>query len=162
MPHFSTKRVVELTADQAFSIAADVGSYKDFLPLLGRSALRGPRTQAGEEELFTADLQIAYEKLGFRETFTSQVTTNAVKRNVIATSSDGPLKSLKAVWQIVELSPNKSEVSITVDYALKNAMLQLVAGGMMDFAAQKILSAFEERGRVLFKAFSSDQLKPQA
>jgi coenzyme Q-binding protein COQ10 len=155
MSHFSTKRIVYLTADQAFAIAADVGSYKDFLPLLGRSSVRGPRTQIGDNELFSADLQIAYEKLGFRETFTSQVTCNALKRTVIATSSDGPLKSLKAVWQIVELAANKAEVSVTVDYTLKNLMLQMVAGGMMDFAAQKILTAFEERGRELFMAVPS-------
>jgi coenzyme Q-binding protein COQ10 len=154
MPHFSTKRIVNLTAEQAFLIAADVASYKEFLPLLGRSTIRGARTQVGDDEMFSADLQITYEKLGFRETFTSQVTTNAVTRRVIATSADGPLKALKAVWQIEELAGNKTEVSITVDYTLKNMMLQMAASGMMDFAAQEVLTAFENRGRALFSAVS--------
>jgi coenzyme Q-binding protein COQ10 len=152
MPHFSTTRTVNLTADQAFIIAADVSSYKEFLPLLSRSSVRGARIQRGDDEMFSADLQIAYEKLGFREAFTSQVTCNAAMRSVIANSSDGPLKSLKAVWQILEIDTHKAEVSITIDYVLKNMMLQLVAGGMMDFAAQKVLAAFEQRGRALFGA----------
>ena len=154
MPKFSTTRRVDLTVDQAFAIAADVASYKDFLPLLKRSVIRGERKVAGNTTSFDADLQVAVEKLGFTETFTSQVTTDSETHQVTATSSDGPLKSMKTVWNIVAAG-TQTDVSITVDYTLKNMMLQLMAGGIADFAAQKIMTAFEERGRKLYAARSS-------
>lgn len=150
MPKFSTTRHVNLTVDQAFSIAADVASYKDFLPLLKRSVVRGERTRVGDTETFDADLQVAFEKLGLRETFTSHVTIDAANHCVTATSSDGPMKALKAVWNIVAVGESQSDVSITVDYTMKNVMLQMMAGGLTDFAAQKIMQAFEDRGRALY------------
>ena len=149
MPHFTTTRRVNLSAEQAFAIAADVGSYKEFLPLLNRSVVRGERRKNGSEESFDADLQVGLEKLGFRETFTSQVTTNSADYTVIATSSDGPLKSLRAVWSIVAVGEG-ADVTIAIDYTLKNMMLQMMASSMMGFATEKMLQAFEERGRMLY------------
>jgi coenzyme Q-binding protein COQ10 len=150
LPKFSTTRRVNLSVEQAFAIAADVASYKDFLPLLKRSVIRGEKKRAGEIETFDADLQVAFEKLGLRESFTSQVTSNTADHTVTATSSDGPMKSLKAVWKIQTTDDGNSDVSITIDYTMKSMMLQMVAGGLTDFAAQKILQAFEDRGRALY------------
>ena len=155
MPKFATTRRVDLTVNQAFAIAADVASYKDFLPLLKRSTIRGERKRVGEIETFDADLLVAFEKLGLRETFTSQVTTDASQYSVTALSSDGPMKALKAVWNIRSVEDGKTDVTITVDYTMKNMMLQMMADGLTDFAAQKIMQAFEDRGRVLYgKALS--------
>ncbi len=150
MPKFSITRRVNLSIDQAFAIAADVASYKDFLPLLKRSVIRGERKRIGDIETFDADLQVAFEKLGLRETFTSQVTINASDHTVTATSSDGPMKALKAVWKIVGIENDIADVSITVEYTMKSMMLQMVAGGLTDFAAQKIMQAFEARGKALY------------
>jgi coenzyme Q-binding protein COQ10 len=152
MPHFSTTKRVNLTAEQAFAIAADVTSYKDFLPLLERSTIRGERTNTNDGESFDADLTIGYSKLGVRESFKSHVVCDGLSHTVTATSSDGPMKSLKAVWKIVQTADGKTEVSIVVDYVLKSTMLQLMVRGLMDFAAQKIMQAFEERGRLLYSS----------
>ncbi len=150
MSHFTTTRRVNLSADQAFAIAADVGSYKKFLPLLKRSVIRGERRKAGAEISFEADLQVSLEKLGFRESFRSHVVTNNENNTVIATSSDGPLKSLRAVWSIVAAGEGQADVTITIDYILKNMMLQMMAGSMMGFATEKMLQAFEDRGQALY------------
>lgn len=152
MPHFFTTRRIALTPAQAYAIAADVASYKEFLPLLNRSTVRGEKQRHGNTEIFDADLQVAFEKLGLRESFTSHVVADSDNRLVTATSSDGPLKSLKAVWKIVVAPDDQTDVSIAIDYTLKSMMLQIIVGKFMDFAAQKILQAFEERGRVLYGA----------
>ena len=150
MPKFTATRRVNLTVEQAFAIAADVASYKDFLPLLKRSVVRGEKKRVGDTETFDADLQVAFEKLGLRETFTSHVISDAKDQTVTATSSDGPMKALKAVWRILDADNGNADVSITVDYTMKNMMLQMVAGGLTDFAAQKIMQAFEDRGKALY------------
>ena len=120
------------------------------LPLLKRSVIRGEKKRVGEIETFDADLQVAFEKLRLRESFTSQVIANTADHTVTATSSDGPMKALKAVWKIQTADDRNSDVSITVDYTMISMMLQMVAGGLTDFAAQKILQAFEDRGRALY------------
>jgi coenzyme Q-binding protein COQ10 len=155
MPHFSTTRRVNLSAEQAYAIAADVGSYDEFLPLLRRSTIRGERTIIGEVESFKADLTVGFDKLKVQESFTSLVSADHLNRCVTATSHDGPMKALKAVWKIVPQSDGKAEVSITVDYTLKSMMLQMMASGLMDFAAHKIMQAFEERGIKLYGALTS-------
>ena len=150
MPKFTATRRVDLTVDQAFAIAADVASYKDFLPLLNRSVIRGERKRQGNAETFDADLQVAFEKLGLRETFTSHVTTNSDNHTVTATSSDGPMKALLAIWKIADADNGKADVTIQVDYTMKNMMLQIMASGVTDFVSQKIMQAFEDRGKVLY------------
>lgn len=152
MSHFSTTRRVNLTPAQAYAIAADVASYKEFIPLLKRSVIRGDRKNENGVERFLADLVLVVPKINMTESFTSAVTADISNHLVTATSSDGPLKSLKAVWKISSTADGKADVSITVDYTLKNMMLQMMAGGFMDFAAQKIMQAFEDRGRALYSS----------
>lgn len=123
--------------------------------MLKRSIIRGQIKRVGDTDIFDADLQIAFDKLGLRETFTSHVITDATHHCVTATSFDGPMKALKAVWNILGTDDGKADVSITVDYTMKNKMLQMLVGGLTDFAAQKIMKAFEDRGKSLYgKALS--------
>ncbi len=100
MATVSVKRVVSLTAEQAFAIASDVNEYKDFLPLVTRSTIRGKVEQKGPIKRFAADMMISVDKLGMRDNFTSDVVADADARTVVATSQDGPMKDLRATWTI--------------------------------------------------------------
>ena len=154
LAQFQMTRRVGITAEQAFGIAADVGSYKEFLPLVVRSTVRRRKEISKSKSQFAGDLQIRIEKLGREESFTSQVETDSEARLVTATSTDGPVKSLTAVWKI-EPQGTAADVTISVDYVLKSMLLQLAAGKFMDYAAQKILNAFEERATKLYGSSSS-------
>ncbi len=149
MAQFQLTRRVAITADQAFGIAADVGSYKEFLPLVVRSTVRGLKQLSQSETQFSGDLQIRIDKLNLTENFTSEVQTNSAFRTVTATSSDGPVKSMTAVWHI-EPQGEAADVTVKVDYVLKSMLLQLAAGRLVDYAAEKILNAFEDRAAVLY------------
>lgn len=146
---FQMTRRVAITAEQAFGIAADVGSYKEFLPLVVRSTVRGLKKVSATQNEFAGDLQIRVEKLNLTESFTSEVKTDSESRIVTATSQDGPVKSLTAEWHIAPQGKD-ADVTIRVDYVLKSMLLQLAAGRLVDYAAQKILNAFEERAAVLY------------
>jgi coenzyme Q-binding protein COQ10 len=150
MGHVAVKRVVPLTVDEAFAIAADVAAYKDFLPLVTRSTIRGPVEEQGNVKRFSADLMVAVEKLGLRESFTSKVVADAAARSVTAISQDGPMKDLCAVWMITAIDGGRSSVAITIDYQFKNKLLQMAASRMMDYAVGRVLEAFEVRGRALY------------
>ena len=150
MAHVSVKRAVPLTLHQVFAIAADVASYKEFLPLCTRSTVRGAVEEQAGVKKFAADLQIAITKLGLSESFTSQVEADEPNKTVLATSQDGPMKNLRALWTMKSIDGARSEVSITIDYQLKNRLLQMAASSMMNHAVAKVLDAFETRGAQLY------------
>jgi coenzyme Q-binding protein COQ10 len=144
MASFKAARRVPVSADAAFHVAADVGAYEDFLPLLQRSTVRGTRQATDDGERFQAELVVAYEKLRLREAFVSSVETFVGSRRVVAMSSDGPFKSLNAEWQIAEAG-TACDVTIIIDYQLHNKLLQMVLAGAMDFAVAQVMKAFEQR-----------------
>lgn len=130
----------------AFAVASDVAAYKQFLPLLTRSVVRGPRVRTEEGESFDAELAVSYPKLGLTESFVSRVETFVASRLVRAVSTDGPFRSLTVEWLIKD-GGSGSDVSVSIDYAFRNPFIQIAAAGVMDFAVQKVMAAFEARAR---------------
>ncbi len=150
MPLFKTVRRIDVSPDVAFAVAADVAAYRQFLPLLTRSVIRGGKSQTESGETFAAELAVAFPKLGLSESFVSQVTTDSALRIVRATSSDKPFRALDAQW-IINAAPSGSIVAIAIDYSFRNPLLQLVASGLMDMAVRKVMTAFETRAKSLAK-----------
>lgn len=150
MPKFSVSRSVPYTAEQVFAIARDVARYKEFLPLVKRSIVRGARTDAQGLEHFEGELTVAYDKLRIEEVMTSRVTVDPAALTVTARSDQGPVKHLVSEWKIVPTGDTRCDINFTVDYTLKSKMLQMVLSGMFDMAVRKVMSAFEERARALY------------
>ena len=150
MPNFSVSRSVPYTADQVFAITRDVAHYKDFLPLVKRSVVRGVKTDAQGREAFEGELTLSYAKLGIEEVMASEVTVDPEALTVTSRSDQGPVKHMVAEWKIVPTGDRRCDITFTVDYALKNKMMQMMLSGMFDMAVRKIMSAFEERARQLY------------
>ena len=154
MPVFQTTRRVTVPADVAYAVAADVGSYREFLPLMQRSTVRGPRQAPAAGESFDAELSVAYPKLGLSESFVSRVETDGANRTVKATSRDAPFRAIETLWRISPADTG-SDVSIRIDYAFRNPLIQLAAGGLMEMAIQKVMAAFDARALAAQRSASS-------
>ena len=152
MPKFSTTHRVDLTPQQIFAVVADVGSYKEFLPLVERSTVRNRKPAVDGNENFGADLLVGYKKMGIQETFSSQVQTSLKDLSVSAVSSGNAVKKLISSWKIAAVEGGKSEITFAVDYEMKSPMLQMIMKGMFDSAARKIMGAFEARAAKLYKS----------
>jgi coenzyme Q-binding protein COQ10 len=150
MPRFEATRLIDVPADLAFQVAADVGNYDKFLPLLQRSTVRGARLKEGGVERFRAELVVAYASLGIREAFVSDVSADSVSRVVEAKSQDGPFKHVTTRWTVKE-DGARSSVSVVIDYALRNPLVQMAVTGAMPSAIEKLMTAFEGRARSLSK-----------
>jgi coenzyme Q-binding protein COQ10 len=146
MPKFEASRPLLVSPEIAFQVAADVGQYHSFLPLLERSTIRGARSQRGDETKFRAELVMAYGPLGLREAFVSAVTINAAARTVAAVSTDGPFKRVDTLWRVTSM-PSGSSISIVIDYALHSSLLQMAVTGLMPQAVERLMAAFEARAR---------------
>ena len=150
MPKFSVTRKVPYSADQVFAISMDVAQYRQFVPLVRRSAVRNRSRLPDGRETFEADLVVAYKKLNIEETLTSKVIVDPVNRLVTAQSTEGPVKHLHSEWRISEAGRGFSEIQLTVDYALKSRALQFILSGMFDMIVRRVLSAFEDRAKFLY------------
>ena len=138
------------TAEQVFSIARDVARYKEFLPLVKRSVVRNVKTHEDGIETFEGELTVAYDKLRIEEVMISRVTVDPKALTVTARSNEGPVKHLESEWRIKGTGGNRCDITFTVDYQLRSRTLQFVFSGMFDLAVRKVMSAFEERARVLY------------
>ena len=151
LPRFTVTRHVNFTPEQIFAVIADVGCYKEFLPLVERSTVRNRKPAIDDYESFSADLVIGYKKMGIHESFSSQVETSLVNLSVNAVSSGNAVKKLISSWQITAVGDNKSDITFAVDYEMKSHILQLMLSRMFDHAARKVMGAFEARAEKLYK-----------
>lgn len=152
MPKFSTTRRVDFNPQQIFAVIADVGSYKEFLPLVEHSTVRNRQPAIDGNENFGADLLVGYRKMGIHETFSSQVQTSLKDLSVSAVSSGNAVKKLISSWKITPIEDGKSEITFAVDYEMKSPIMQMVMKGIFDSAARKIMGAFEARAAKLYKS----------
>jgi coenzyme Q-binding protein COQ10 len=152
LPRFTVTRRVSFSSQQLFAVVADVGSYKEFLPLVERSTVRNRKPAVDEYESFSADLVIGYKKMGIHESFSSEVETSLPNLSVNAVSSGKAVKKLISSWQITAVEDNKSDITFAVDYEMKSHLLQMMLGGVFDHAARKVMSAFEARAEKLYNS----------
>ena len=156
MPSFSTTRRVGVPAAVAYGVAADVGAYQQFLPLLQRSEVRGSKQFENGCEVFEAELTVAYEKLGFRESFVSAVVCDLGKLTVTANSADGPFRAMRTVWSFKPAGV-KTDVTIYIDYNMRNPLVQFAVAAAIGMAVEKVMAAFEVRAKALHQGATQPQ-----
>jgi coenzyme Q-binding protein COQ10 len=136
-------------AAELFAIAADVDSYKDFLPLV-ESSRTFDRERVGEDvERFKGELRVRYKKLHIDETFVSDVIAERKDFKVSSRARGGLFDHIDAQWQFTDRKSGGSTVEFQVDYKAKSRSLQFFISGMFDFMVRKINNAFEARAREL-------------
>ena len=66
------------------------------------------------------------------------------------TNIGGPLKHLKNEWKFKEIN-EKTELDFSIDFELKNNLLNMIMKKYFNFGLKKITDAFELRALKLFK-----------
>jgi coenzyme Q-binding protein COQ10 len=148
MPRFSTKRRVRHSAADMFALVADVERYPEFVPLC-RDLIVRRRSARGEGiEVLTADMTVAYKMI--HETFTSRVTLDKPRLNILVEYLDGPFRYLENRWVFRPLTEQTCEVEFFIAYEFNSRMLGILMGAMFDTAFRKFAEAFERRADLVF------------
>jgi coenzyme Q-binding protein COQ10 len=147
MPHFQTKRRVQHSASEMFTLVADVERYPEFVPLCEALRVIGRRRE-GETEIILASMTVAYKLV--RETFTSEVRLDPAAGEIRVAYKDGPFKSLDNHWTFRPLGEAVCEVGFAIRYEFRSRMLQMLMGAMFDRAFRKFADAFEARADVVY------------
>jgi coenzyme Q-binding protein COQ10 len=155
MPQFSTKRRVKHSAADMFDLVADVERYPEFVPLC-RAMRVMRRTKAGDREVIVAQMTVAYKLI--RETFTSRVTLDRERLQILVEYLDGPFSRMENQWHFHPAAETTCEttceatcdVEFFIAYEFKSRTLGLLMGAMFDAAFRRFASAFEHRADLVF------------
>lgn len=152
MPKFNVTREMPYKAAELFAVAADVDSYKDFLPLVESSRTFERAKVSDGVERFKGELRVRYKKLHIDETFVSDVVADRNVLKVSSRSEGGLFEHVVAEWRFSDRKSGGSTVEFQVDYKAKSRSLQFFMSGMFDYMVRKINNAFEARARELHGA----------
>src|ERR1700733_4632434 len=143
MPQFSTKRRVAHSAADMFNLVADVEHYPEFVPLCRTLSVR-KRTSDGEgREIIIADMTVAYKLV--RETFTSRVTLDRKKLEILVEYLEGRFQKRKNRWTFGPAGADACDVEFFIAYEFRSRTLGLLMGAMFDAAFRRFAAAFERR-----------------
>jgi len=143
MPTFSNKRRVRHSAADMFDLVADVEHYPEFVPMCRAMKVR-QRTAAGEGvEVVVADMTVSFKLV--RETFSSRVTLDRPKLQILVEYLQGPFSYMQNRWTFRPLDDQACEVEFFIDYEFRSRTLGMMMGGMFDLAFRRFAAAFEAR-----------------
>ena len=148
MPTHQETKILPYSAEQMYSLVADVAAYPEFLPWCSAARLRS-NVHEGSSEILEADLVISFKV--FRERFGSRVTLWPADLKIDTEYLDGPFKYMVSNWAFRNVEGG-CEVTFFVDFEFKNAILQGIIGVVFNEAMQRVVRAFERRAADLFKA----------
>ena len=150
MPQFSTKRRVRHSASDMFDLVADVERYPQFVPLCQALRVR-KRTQEGEgKEVIVADMTVAYKFI--RETFTSRVTLERPKLEILVEYLEGPFQKRTNKWSFRPQGDDASDVYFFISYEFRSRTLGVLMGTMFETAFRRFSAAFERRADEVYGA----------
>ena len=146
MPTHSEIKYLPYSAEQMYSLVADIENYSEFLPWCSAARIRS-RLEEGDHEVIGADLVISFKV--FREKFGSRVILWPEKLRIDTAYLDGPFKHMVSNWSFKNMDEG-CEVTFFVDFEFKNVLLQKIIGVVFNEAMQRVVRAFEKRANELY------------
>jgi coenzyme Q-binding protein COQ10 len=148
MKSFRNRRKVNHSAAEMFALVSDVEAYPKFVPLCEGIRVRR-RIPAGEGlEVIVAEMDVGFRAIC--ERYTSRVTCNSPKLEILVEYIDGPFKKLDNRWNFRDEAPGpngepRSVVDFFIAYEFKSMALGMLMGAMFDTAFHKYSDAFVKR-----------------
>jgi coenzyme Q-binding protein COQ10 len=148
MPQFSTTRRVQHSAAEMFDLVADVERYPQFVPLCRSLNVRKRTTDAEGREVIVADMTVAYKLV--RETFTSRITLDRPKLQILVEYLQGPFQKMNNRWSFRPNGERACDVEFFISYEFRSRTLGLLMGAMFDAAFRHFAAAFERRADEIY------------
>jgi|SRR5580698_4244223 coenzyme Q-binding protein COQ10 len=143
MTQFTTTRRVRHSAADMFDLVADVEHYPQFVPLCRSLEVR-KRTEDGEgRDVIVADMTVAYKLI--RENFTSRVTLDRPKLQILVEYLEGPFQKMNNRWSFRPEDEHACEVEFFISYEFRSRTLGMLMGTVFDAAFRRFAAAFERR-----------------
>ena len=133
-----------------FDLVADVERYPEFVPLCKSLTVRRRSKDSEGREVVVADMTVAYKLI--RETFTSRVTLDRGKREILVEYLEGPFRAMNNRWRFHPTGEQASEIQFFIAYEFRSRTLGLLMGSIFDAAFRRFSAAFERRADQVYGA----------
>jgi coenzyme Q-binding protein COQ10 len=148
MPQFSTKRRVRHSASDMFDLVADIERYPEFVPLCRALKVKSRVAKGEGVEVLVADMTVAYKLI--HETFTSRVTLDKPKLQILVEYLSGPFSHLQNRWSFRPAGEQACDVEFFISYEFRSRVLAALMGAMFDAAFRRFAAAFEKRADEIY------------
>lgn len=149
MPQFSTKRRVRHSAADMFDLVADVEHYPEFVPLCRSLSVRQRSNDDEGRQVIVADMTVAYKFI--RESFTSRVTLDRKKAEILVEYLEGPFRKMSNRWNFRAAGQTACDVEFFIAYEFRSRTLGLLMGTMFETAFRRFSAAFERRADQVYR-----------
>ena len=139
-------RRIEYSADDMYSLVADVEKYPFFVPAC-KSLEVIKKSKDGNLVRIDAVMEVGYGFLN--EFFTSHITLNEEKFTIEVINNDGPFRRLNNYWQFND-TKSGSEIIFEIDFIAKNSFTGKIINLMFERVFSKYIYAFENRANELY------------
>ncbi len=133
-----------------FDLVADVERYPQFVPLCQSLRVRKRGSEGEGKEVIVADMTIAYKFI--RETFTSRVTLERAKLEILVEYLEGPFQQMNNRWSFRPVSDGVCDIEFFIAYEFRSRTLGMLMGTMFETAFRRFCVAFERRADEVYGA----------
>ena len=132
-----------------FDLVADVEHYPEFVPLCRSLKVRNRSTDTGGRQVIVADMTVAYKLI--YETFTSRVTLDRKRLEILVEYLEGPFRKMNNRWQFHPAEQGACDVEFFISYEFRSRTLGLLMGAMFEAAFRRFSAAFEHRADQIYR-----------
>ena len=147
MSSASIKKIIPCSKKDLIDMVLDIEKYSEFVPW----CIEGKINKKKESKNFIeieADLRVGKKFLN--EVYSSLVLYSKKNDTITVTNIEGPLKYLKNEWKFKKIN-NTTMLEFSIDFEIKNNLLNAIMKRSFNFGLNKIADAFEVRANKLFK-----------
>ena len=147
MSSASIKKIIACKKKDLIDMVLDIEKYPDFVPWCIAGKIHKKKETVDFIEI-KADLKVG--KKFINEVYSSYVLYSKKRDTITVTNTNGPLKYLKNEWKFKKINTS-TLLEFSIDFELKNSLLNMIMKNSFNFGLSKIADAFEERANKLFK-----------
>ncbi|MEL6710539.1 MAG: type II toxin-antitoxin system RatA family toxin [Pseudomonadota bacterium] len=134
--------IVPYTDQAMFDLVRDIDRYAEFLPWCSQAAVL-------QETAHDVIGQIEIHHLGFRQAFSTRNVLNP-PHHMSLELQEGPFKTFHGDWQFERLNDEACKVSLTLQFAFANFVMQSAFGSIFEQIANTLVDSFCQRARDIY------------
>jgi len=134
--------LVPYSAEQMYTLVADIPTYPEFLPWCS-----GSKEINRQENEVEASLDIAHS--GVHKSFTTRNRLDK-NRSIEMHLVEGPFKYLNGVWRFEPLGDAGSKVGLDLEFEFSNKLMGMTFGPLFSKIASSLVDAFIQRARKVY------------
>ena len=147
MHRITTQKRVRHPWSDLFDLVVDLERYPEFVPFCQKVQVLARKNQGPDKKLILSRMTVGVSAI--RVSYVNRTILARGERRITVDSSDGPLRSLKAVWLFTPDGDEWTDISFKATYEFSSPVLAMAASRLFEATFRQTLDAFVRRAAQL-------------